>query len=120
MPKQHDRRLRGIRGETIALRHLLAHGYRLLRKNYRYGSGEIDLVCEEGPDLVFVEVKYRRSEEYGNPEEAVTPRKQERLRRTAEGYMLEHNCDDRSYRFDVVAILDRGSSLRIEHFREAF
>lgn len=98
----------GMRGEEIAARLLEGQGYTVLERNYRCRYGELDLVCRHGAALVFCEVKLRRSADFGAPEEAITPRKLERLTLAAQTYLAEHEQDDADWRFDVVAIeLDR-------------
>jgi putative endonuclease len=82
-------RERGAAGEDSAVRFLQQSGYEIIERNYYYQRGEIDIVAKDGAVLVFVEVKSRRSTYYGAPEESVTPKKQELLRRTAEGYVEE-------------------------------
>lgn len=100
MNKQRKGRL----GEDIALRFLEGKGYRIIDRNFRYDRGEIDIIAQDGTDLVFVEVKYRETEAFGSPEESITPFKEEQLKKVAEGYLLEHNLEDQACRFDVVAI----------------
>jgi len=98
----------GIEAEQHARAHLEQHGLRLLEGNYRSPYGEIDLVMEEGKTLVFVEVRFRRSEDFGAPAETIDARKQARLRATAEHYLQRHRGDSkRPCRFDIVAISGR-------------
>ncbi len=94
----------GRTGERLAAEALTRRGYCILEQNYRCRHGEIDLVAEEGQDLVFVEVKTRRGAAYGLPEEAVTARKRQKLREVAGHYLDAHSCADRSWRIDVVAV----------------
>lgn len=92
MEKQGDfrgRRARGARGEALAARHLEERGYSIIARNVRYRCGEIDLVARKGRELHFVEVKTRADARYSEPIEAVTPRKQQRLRRAAQCYLAE-------------------------------
>ena len=82
----------------------------VLEQNYRCKMGEIDLICRKqiGPVkwLVFVEVKYRASDQYGRPEEAVTFAKQQTIRKVAQYYlMMNHLPVATPCRFDVIAIL---------------
>lgn len=98
-------RKKGTVGENIAVEYLQQQGYTILERNYYYNHGEIDIVAQENETLVFVEVKMRRSARFGEPQESVTPKKQELLRRTAEGYVLERNLNDIDCRFDVVSIV---------------
>jgi putative endonuclease len=94
----------GREGESLAARHLEAQGLRIVARNWRGRSGEIDLVCEEGTRLVFVEVKTRSSRRFGFPEEAIGPRKLERMRRTAYEYLLKRFGEERPCQLDVVAV----------------
>ncbi len=111
---------RGSAGERIAAAFLERNGFRILEHNYRYGPGEIDLIADDAGELVFVEVKLRRSRAYGPPEDAITTWKQRTLRRTAEGYLFQHRIEDRPCRFDVVAIEGQGAAMEIRHLRNAF
>ena len=78
------------------------------------------IFAEEGEELVFVEVKARRSNAFGAPEDAVTEKKQEQVHAVAEGYLLIHDIDDRPCRFDIVAIEYRNGTAEIRHIRDAF
>lgn len=105
----------------MAATYLEAHGYTILARNWRCAQGEIDLVAQ-GPDgLVIAEVKTRRGLVAGTPEEGVTPRKAERLRRLAEAYLAEQGADDVDIRIDVLAVeLDAGGKfLRCDHYINA-
>jgi putative endonuclease len=115
-----NRRMQGVSGETTAAQYLQRQGFRILKQNYRYERGEIDIVAEDKNELVFVEVKARHSNAYGTPEEAVTPKKQQQIRSVAEGYLAEHNGNERVCRFDVIAIDWRGNQTDIRHYRNAF
>jgi putative endonuclease len=112
-----NRRAKGTEGENLAAQFLEKKGYSILERNYRFDRGEIDLVAKEGQELVFVEVKSRRSHAYGAPEESVTPAKEAQLKKVAEGYLYEHNIENQSCRFDIVTITyHRGSPvLRLIH-----
>jgi putative endonuclease len=94
----------GRTGERLAAEALARRGYRILERNFRCRYGEIDLVAEQQDDLVFVEVKTRRGEAWGRPEEAVTERKQRKIVQTALHYLDLHHCAERAWRVDVVAI----------------
>lgn len=94
----------GRTGERLAAEELTGRGYRMLEKNFRCEYGEIDLVAEDGQDLVFVEVKTRRGTSYGLPEEAITLRKRQKLLQVALYYLDLHACAERSWRVDVVAV----------------
>lgn len=111
---------RGKLGEDVAVAFLKRNGYEIIERNYYHQHGEIDIVAREGKVLVFVEVKARRSTAFGRPEESVTPKKQELLRRTAEGYMLDRNIGEAECRFDVVAVVLQNGTAECELFRDCF
>ncbi len=121
---RRGRRLRGKApgawGEDLALRYLARRGYRLVERNYRTRNGEIDLIVRKGDTLVFVEVKLRRTTGFGDPLEAVTPRKQATIRSLAERYLSDREPHFDTVRFDVVGILAARDGLRIDHVADAF
>jgi putative endonuclease len=110
----------GVRGEQWAAEFLVRNGLTILARNYRHERAEVDLVCRDGDELVFVEVKSRRSSRFGDPEEAVTESKQEQLRKAAEGFCQEFLLEDIFYRFDIVAVLDNRGIISIRHIKDAF
>ena len=110
---------KGEWGENLAAHFLKEKGYRIIERNYRYDRGEIDIVAQDGNDLVFVEVKLRETEAFGSPEESITPFKEEQLKKVAEGYLFEHNLEDQSCRFDVVAITFADGKPRIRILQNA-
>jgi putative endonuclease len=111
---------KGDAGESIAVDFLQTEGLRIVQRNYRFDRGEIDIVAQDGDQLVFVEVKSRRTRSHGSPEESMTPLKEEFLKRTAEGYLFEHNMEDRPCRFDVIAIEWVGENPSIRHLKDVF
>ena len=115
-----SRKHRGAVGESVAARFLQDQGLVILQRNYRFERGEIDIVAQEGDELVFVEVKSRRSKSFGEPEEAVTQKKQEQIRKVAEGYLYEHAAENSPCRFDVVAIIFDNGEAQISHLKNAF
>ena len=99
----------GRLGEAAARRHLEAQGYAVRGVNVRVGRGEIDIVADEGGDVVFVEVRTRRGGRLGTPEESITAGKRARMAEAAQRYLQEMGEDARSWRIDVVAVeLDGG------------
>lgn len=95
-------------------------GYRILAKNYRIKSGEIDLVAQHDNYIIFIEVKYRRGLTYGRPSEAVTSTKQQRIIKTALHYIATRESTEQNYRFDVIEILSQGAETEINHIENAF
>lgn len=110
----------GKRGEQIAGRYLRRSGYLIIARNYRAAGAEVDLIAVEDQTLVFVEVKARTGTALGSPEEAVDERKQERIRRAAQVYAIQHRVLEAPMRFDVVAITGAGRNRRLELIRDAF
>ena len=100
----------GKRGERIAAMYLQKQGYKIIEMNFKARYGEIDIVALDPSagsgqvTLVFVEVKTRKTYEYGRPEEAVDPRKLRMVVKTAEYYKLLHPELPELLRVDVVAV----------------
>jgi putative endonuclease len=94
----------------------------IVDRNWRCSGGEIDIVALDGDELVFVEVKTRRSERAGTGEEAVSPAKQRRITRLAAAYMKDAGISDvKQVRFDVVAIrVIAEDRALLRHHRSAF
>jgi putative endonuclease len=111
----------GILGERLARDFLGKNGYHILETNYRCPAGEIDIIARHKDFLVFVEVRTKKSLQFGSPEESITPAKMERLRVLAAHYRQTHNNLPPSWRIDVVAIqLDqKGQVSRIELIENA-
>ena len=112
----------GRLGEAAARRHLEAQGYAVRGVNVRVGRGEIDIVADEGGDVVFVEVRTRRGGLLGTPEESITAHKRARMAEAAQRYLQETGEDGRSWRIDVVAVeLDgrRDRVMRLRVIRDA-
>ncbi len=106
----------GNKGENIAARYLRKNGYRVLVHGYRANGCEIDLVARDSNgDIVFVEVKTRKSIRAGNPEDAVTESKREHIERVAFGWLQENRYSG-PWRVDVVAIT-MGSKIELVHFK---
>ena len=106
----------GRTGERLASEALMKRGYRIREQNFRCSYGEIDIIAEDGQDLVFVEVKTRRGQFYGLPEEAVTQRKARKLAQVATCYLDQQACSDCSWRIDVVAV-QLSAAGRLEEIR---
>jgi putative endonuclease len=106
----------GEAAEELALHWLKARGLRLITRNYRCRSGEIDLIMQEGESLVFVEVRYRCRADFGSAAETVDSTKQHRLRLAAEHY-LQRQRSIPPCRFDIIGIDERK---RIDWIRNAF
>ena len=111
----------GRAGEAAAAAHLRRLDYKIVERNYRVREGEIDIVAEHSGDLVFVEVKARRSSAFGKPEESLTEEKAARLVAAAQTYLADRGLEQADWRIDLVAVeLDRaGRAERVEVIRDA-
>jgi len=115
------RRDTGILGEKLAKDFLKKRGYRILETNYHCPEGEIDIIARHKDSLVFIEVRTKKSLEFGSPEESVTLTKKGRLRATASHYRQTHNDLLPLWRIDFVAVElnQKGKLSRIELIENA-
>jgi putative endonuclease len=115
------RREVGILGEKLARDFLARNGYHIIENNYRCPEGEVDIIASYQDFLVFVEVRTKRSRQFGSPEESITPAKMKHLRAVAAQYCQTHDNLPPSWRIDVVAIElgQRGQVPRIEIIENA-
>jgi len=107
-PQRDARRVVGRSGEDAAAAWYEAAGYEVLDRNWRVREGELDLVVRGSGAIAFCEVKTRRTDGYGTPAEAVTVRKQQRLRVLAARWLAEHGSSASALRFDVAAVRPDG------------
>ena len=110
----------GKKGEDLALDYLKKKGYDIVETNFRYDRAEIDLIARDQNVLVFVEVKARRAGTLGDPEDAVTLRKRDQIRKAAQGYLFKKHLDNAECRFDVLAIEYVAGAANIRHIEDAF
>lgn len=110
----------GNQGEQLAVDYLIAKGYTVVARNWRFEKAELDIVCQWQNTIVFVEVKTRRGLAYGRPEEGVTLTKQKHMARGANAYIMKHNIET-DVRFDVISVMIlKGSAPEINHIEDAF
>jgi len=114
------RKTLGATGESLAADLFRKLGFKILDRNWRCSSGELDLVVASGNLIVFCEVKTRRSDFFGTPAEAVGYQKQARLRRLAAAWMAANHPGKVNVRFDVVSVLVNDGPPRITHLPDAF
>ena len=107
----------GAAAEEQAARFLAERGLRVIERNFRVRGGELDLICQDGPTVVFVEVRLRRRIDYGGAAASITAAKQAKLVMAARHWLARHGqYSDRSCRFDCV-LMDGNN---IEWLRDAF
>lgn len=110
---------KGRDGENLAVDYLEGKGYQILERNWRSGHKEIDIIAMDGDEMVVVEVKSRKSLDFGDPDIAVGVMKQRMLIFAAEAYISYHNLDV-EVRFDILSIVITPDGEHIEHIEDAF
>ncbi len=114
MGKQGNK-ITGNRGETLAAEHLMMKGYKILGRNYSSKWGEVDIIARIKDTVVFVEVKTKTTDKYGEPWEMVNTWKIEQVKKMGEVWCREYGWEGR-VRVDVVGVYLDGESPRIEHW----
>lgn len=109
---------KGNEKEEEAKRYLVRHGLKWVQSHYRTRFGEIDLIMRDKSELVFVEVKYRKSANFGLAYESVSRHKQKKLQLTALYYLSHTASPEALARFDVVSL--QGEPVQIEWIKNAF
>lgn len=116
-PLSQNKRETGAAYELKAEEYLLGNGYRILERNFRNRSGEIDLIAKKEDYICFVEVKYRTTSDFGSPLEAVNVRKQNQIRKVALYYLMKNKLSEWTpCRFDVIAF----EGEKLTHIENAF
>ncbi len=111
---------KGKKGEDIAVNFLRRQGFDIIKRNFHFGrNGEIDIIAENKGVLVFIEVKMRSSDTYGDPLLSINYAKQKSLRKTAEGYLYVNKIVDKECRFDVITIDVSSGTPKIDHIINA-
>ncbi len=114
-----DHHLTGKKGEEIAAEFLQKDQYEILYTNWRYKRVEIDIIAKKDNEIIFIEVKTRKDDLYGYPEEAVHKAKQENLQKAAEAFIEEYDINS-SIRFDIISIILKNEQPEIYHIEDAF
>jgi len=109
----------GKDGEEEAVRFLLAKGYRICHRNWRSGKKELDIVAEHQGELIVVEVRTRRNQIYGTPEESINEAKIRRIVSSTDAYIRKFQID-LPVRFDIISLTGIEEPLEIEHIINAF
>lgn len=111
----------GHLGEDIACNYLEKNGYKILARRYRYRRAEIDIIAQKERTLVFIEVKTRRHQVFGYPEEAIKKTKKNKLRGAAAGFLSQRKEKFNDLRFDILSIIFKSeNNFEIAHFEDAF
>jgi putative endonuclease len=116
-----EARALGRLGEELAVRHLRRQGWEIVGRNVREGRKEIDIIARRGGVLAFVEVKTRRSRNFGDPLESISPRKRAEIREVAVGWLGRNHSVATTIRFDAVGVaLGPSGSVHLEHVEDAW
>jgi putative endonuclease len=111
----------GRKGESLAREFFKQKGFTIVAHNFHCRCGEIDLIIREKHALRFVEVKYRRSTEFGLPQESVQKKKQDKIRKTALFWLkLRRFPMDSEMHFDVLAISEASGKIDYDYIEDAF
>jgi len=116
----NSRQKLGEKSESIAVSYLKKQGYKIIEQNYRTKLGEIDIIAREKDTIAFIEVKSRKSKNYGSPKWAVTPKKQRKISMVALWYLKATMQSNAKARFDVVSIISSNDNPSIEIVKNAF
>lgn len=115
------RRAFGDRGEDLAVAFFIQRGFTIIARNWQTRVGEIDVICQKNDVIHFIEVKTRRTLAYGRPQEAITPRKLQHLRRSVEAYLQSLRTRPQRYQVDALAILaEHGKPPVFEYIEHIF
>jgi putative endonuclease len=116
--KTHQQIL-GQEGKNIATKYLIDKGYIILKRNFRWGHTEVDIIAQFNSQLVVVEVKTRNTSKYGDPEQSVSLKKQQLLAQATEAYLIVNNLD-LTIRYDIISIIKNQYKTEITHLEDAF
>jgi putative endonuclease len=112
-------KITGDRAEEEAVKFLLACGYIILERNWRHAKNEIDIIAQNHTHIIFVEVKFRKNNEFGTPLEAVSEAQTSRIMDASDHYLNENEIDLMP-RFDVISIKKQNHQFDINHHQDVF
>ncbi len=106
----------GRKNEKKAAEYLKSLGFEILKTNYSTRYGEIDIIAKQDKTVVFVEVRSRKNLSYGYPEESINEAKINRIKKTAEIFLLDFQESFEDVRFDLISVINQS----IRHIQDAF
>ncbi|MBP8016991.1 YraN family protein [Candidatus Gracilibacteria bacterium] len=107
----------GNSGEIIAINYLQKKGYKIIATNYFIKGGEIDIVAKKDYKIIFIEVKYRKSLDFGTPEDAMTKVKKQRFLFTIQNYIISKNIEEENIEADFISITEKNGNIEIKHYK---
>lgn len=115
---KQSHRDKGKEGEEIACNYLQKNGFEIIERNYHHGHAEVDIIAKDGNEIVFVEVKARKSLEYGDPEFAINKKKISQIKKVALAYLIENNLEESECRIDAVTlIIEKDREPVLNHYK---
>jgi putative endonuclease len=117
-----EKQLLGRQGEEEAAAYLVKQGYKIVQRNFRCPWGEIDIIAQKGPVLVFVEVRSRKTNSFGLPQESIKRNKQKKVRQVASFYLKKAGQPEISVRLDVLTLKfnQKNEVTQLTHLKNAF
>jgi putative endonuclease len=112
-------KIKGNEGEDIACKYLVTNDYQLLERNWQCSKYEVDIIAKKNDLLLFIEVKYRTGNYFGEPEIFVTVKQKRNLIRAANFYIDRFDLLD-EVRFDIIAIVKSQGKVNVNHIEDAF
>jgi len=110
----------GKKGENMAVDFLTEHNYQVIERNYKGKKYEIDIIALKAGLLVFVEVKTRATNKFGEPEESVGYHKENHIAAAAEHFMEHFEEEFTDVRYDIISIILNDTITKIKHIEDAF
>lgn len=111
--------IRGRKGEEEAIKYLQNEGYKIIEKNFICKQGEIDIIALKDEEIIFIEVKTRKSLECGLPSEAVDREKKKHIYKSAGYYLYTRNLENEYVRIDVIEVYEKDNKYEINHIKQA-
>lgn len=116
----YKRHIVGRSGEDIAEQYLLESKYEIIERNFSCRQGELDIIAKDKSELVFIEVKTRTNNKYGNPIDAITYYKQRHIIKSIEYYLFKHKLENIPMRIDVIEVYEKAENkYYINHIKNA-
>lgn len=107
----------GQKGEKVACKFLETLNYQIVSRNFKCSQGEIDIIATDGKETVFVEVKTRCSQKYGEAREAVNEYKKKHIKKATMHYVIKHHLENTFIRFDVIEVYAKENEFLIKHIK---
>lgn len=115
----YKRHVIGKIGEDIACQYLVENNYEIIERNFNCRQGEIDIIAKNKNEIVFIEVKTRTNNKYGNPIDSITYYKQKHILKSVQYYLYKENLENIFVRIDVIEVYNKGEKHYVNHIKNA-